>query len=124
MYLTAAVIACSMTFISCSHKLSRGYYNGAEAMSVLSDNNLWPGVSKPFGNIDNKNMEWFHEIIISVKGSSATIIKTPFYIQNGVKTFSKTKGGFYYYKGEVSYDSENKILKYSVLWTVVIFAHM
>lgn len=102
------LIAGSITIVSCTHKLSKGHYMGTEAITISSDNRYWPGVFEFWKTIDSQNRQWFHEVIISIKGSSATITKRPFYIMDGVKAFSESTGGFYYYKGKINYDREDK----------------
>ncbi len=102
------LIVGSITAISCTPKLSRGQYKGVEAISVSPDHRYWPGVFKLWQDTDSSNRQWFHEIVISVKRSSATIIKNPFYLKDQVKIYSESEGGFYYYTGDIDYDPDGK----------------
>jgi hypothetical protein len=98
----------SILFISCSPKLSNGYYKGVELISVSSDNRYWPGVFTPNTNSDTANRKWYHKVTISVKGEEAKITKEPYYIENDSTYFSKSDGGFYYYSGDIDFDKEDK----------------
>lgn len=105
-------IAFTLLFYSCTPSLRNGIYKGNELITIAPDNTYWPGIIKPWSNIkDTFNRQWFHEVIINVKGPQATITKTPFYLQNGTKQFTDSTGGYYYYKGEVDYDKKNKTFK-------------
>lgn len=106
--LLTLLIAGPITIVSCTHKLSKGHYKGTEAITVSPDNSYWPGVVEFWKTIDSQNRQWFHEVIISIKESTATIVKRPFSLKDGVKHFSESTGGFYYYKGDISYDPDDK----------------
>jgi hypothetical protein len=102
-------IAFTVLFYSCTPRLRNGIYKGNELIIIAPDNTFWPGIIKPWASIkDTFNRDWFHEVIISVNGTLATITKTPFYIKDGIKQFTDSTGGYYYYKGEIDYDKKDR----------------
>ena len=102
-------IAFMILFYSCTPRLRNGIYKGKELITIAPDNTFWPGIIKPWSNIkDTLNRQWFHEVIITVKGSQVTITKTPFYVKDGSMQFTDSTGGYYYYKGDVDYDKKDK----------------
>jgi len=93
---------------SCNKRITNGSYKGTELISVSSDNRLWPGVFQPDLNVDSLGNKWFHEVIIKIKKDSVRISKKPFFIKDGLKNYSYSLGGLYYYKGVIEYDKEDK----------------
>ena len=93
---------------SCNNRITNGSYKGTELIRVTSDNRFWPGVFEQGSNIDSLGNKWFHEVIIKIKKDSVRISKKPFFIKDGLKNYSNSLGGFYYYKGDIEYDKENK----------------
>lgn len=109
------ILLTSTTFLySCSTRLSSGIYKGTEKITVAPDNTLWPGIITGWTEIqDPLNRQWFHQVIITFKGRTATITKEPFYVKDGTVHFSDAIGGFYYYKGDVEYEKTDKTFNIS-----------
>ena len=102
------LLAFILLIISCTHRLSNSIYKGTELTSVQSENRLWPGVFKPYTNIDKSGNEWYHDVTISVKQDSVEVTKRPFYVKEGQKIYSNSLGGLYYYKGNIEYNKQHK----------------
>ena len=103
---------CCFSFISCAYKITPGHYKGTEAVHINSDGKIWPGLETQLSqetNIDRVGRKWFLEVNMFIKRTSILIRKVPYYIENSVKSYSDSTGGYYYYSGSIEFDSERGV---------------